>query len=210
MSHETETKIELTAASFAHVLSHSTVLETIEQLNVYYDCDGAIAARSGSLRIRYVMHGSAVMTFKLPIESNEGRRVSHEIEAEYTGYAPRVLRRHQIPETIAVHLREVCTGAPRRLGAMRNRRHVVRLPGGDQAELDEVSLPGGMRFYEAEIESDDPAVHDSAVVAVRALAPDCRWSERSKFQRFRAALESLSKRNSPPGSAGHVQTRSAV
>lgn len=190
MSHETETKIELTATSFAHVLSHSTLLETVEQLNVYYDCGGAIAARSGSLRIRYVMHGNAVMTFKLPIESSAGRRVSHEIEVAYTGFPPRVLRSDHIPDTIAVQLRDVCTGAPRRLGAMRNRRHVVRLPGGDQAELDEVSLPGGVRFYEVEIESDDPAVHDSAVAAIRRLAPDSRWSERGKFQRFRAALQS--------------------
>ena len=188
MTHETETKIELTAASFAHVLSHSTVLETIEQLNVYYDCNGAIAARAGSLRIRFVKHGAAVMTFKLPLESAAGRRVSSEIEADFNGFPPRMLRGNVIPHTIASHLRDVCTDAPRRLGAMRNRRHVVRLPGGDQAELDEVSLPGGARFYEAEIESDDAAVHESAVADIRSLAPDCKWSERGKFQRFRDAI----------------------
>ena len=189
MTHETETKIELTAASFAHVLSHSTVLETIEQLNVYYDCNGAIAARAGSLRIRFVMHGAAVMTFKLPLESSEGRRVSSEIEAAFNGgFPPRMLRSNVIPDLIASHLRDVCTDAPRRLGAMRNRRHVVRLPGGAQAELDEVSLPGGACFYEAEIESDDAAVHVSAAADIRRLAPDSKWSERGKFQRFRDAI----------------------
>ena len=192
MTHETETKIELTAASFAHVLSHCTVLHTIEQLNVYYDCNGAIAARAGSLRIRFVKHGATVMTFKLPLESGAGRRVSSEIERHYAvRLPPRVLRSGDIPGDIASHLRDVCTAAPQRLGAMRNRRHVVRLPTGDQAELDEVSLPGGARFYEVEIESDDAAVHESAVAAVRSLAPDCKWSEQGKFQRFRAALQNL-------------------
>ena len=55
-------------------------------------------------------------------------------------------------------------------------------------ELDAVALPGGVRFYEVEIESGTEAVHESAVAAIRALAPDCRWSERGKFQRFRAAI----------------------
>ena len=189
MTHEIETKIELSAASFQHVLSSSTILETIEQLNVYYDCANAIAARAGSLRIRYVPGTAPVMTLKLPVGRAGGKRTSSEIEVEIARRLPPVvLRAHDLPAEIATALNEVCTGAPRRLGAMRNRRTVVRLPEGDSAEMDEVTLPGGVKFYEVEIESGDDAVHESAVASIQALARDWKWSERGKFQRFRAAL----------------------
>jgi adenylate cyclase class IV len=189
MTHEIETKIELSAQSFQDILSRSTVLDTIEQLNVYYDCMDAIATRSGSLRIRYVHAAAPVMTFKLPLDRAAGKRTSQEIEAQIEWqFPPRVLRHDMVPAVIGAALASVCVHAPRRLGAMRNRRSVVRLPGGDIVEMDEVTLPGGVMFYEVEIESASDAVHDSAVASIREIAGDCKWSERGKFQRFRAAI----------------------
>lgn len=190
MTHEIETKIELSEQSFRHVLSRSTVLETIEQLNVYYDCNDAVAARSGSLRIRYVKGMAPVMTFKLPVDRVGGKRTSSEIEAPIAQrFPPRVLRDTQMPRAIAAAVANVCTRSPRRLGAMRNTRSVVRLPGGDIVEMDEVTLPGDVIFYEVEIENASDAVHDSAVAAIQALTQDWKWSARGKFQRFRAAID---------------------
>ena len=189
MTHEIETKIELSEQSFRHILSHSSVLETIEQLNVYYDCNDAVAARSGSLRIRYVKGMAPVMTLKLPVDRAGGKRTSSEIEAPITQrFPPRVLRHSQMPSAIAAAVAQLCTRSPRRLGAMRNTRTVVRLPGGDIVEMDELTLPGGVVFYEVEIEHASDSVHDSAVASIQALTEDWKWSARGKFQRFRAAI----------------------
>ena len=192
MTQEIETKIELTAAAFARLLAGSTVLSEVDQLNVYYDCRDAISHRSGSLRIRFVRGAAPVITLKLPIERSGGRRVSYELEEQFSRrLPPRVIRVRDLPHALQLQLQEICSVPPRRLGAMRTHRKTVRLPGGDVVEMDEVVLPGGRVFHEVEIESDDPVTHDAAVAAVQRSAPDCRMSERGKFQRFRDALREL-------------------
>ena len=193
MRQETETKIELSAAAFARLLASCTVLSEVDQLNVYYDCRDGISRRSASLRIRFVRGVPPVITLKLPIERSGGRRVSHELEEQFSRrLPPRVIRIADLPHALQVQLQDICSVPPRRLGAMRTHRKTVRLPGGDVVEMDEVALPGGRVFHEVEIESDDPAAHAAAVAEVQRSSPDCRMSERGKFQRFREALRQLS------------------
>ncbi|HUF50364.1 MAG TPA: CYTH domain-containing protein [Longimicrobiales bacterium] len=189
---ETETKVELSAESFERLLATATLLGVIDQLNVYYDCADAISKRSGSLRIRFVKDAAPVMTLKLSIERRAGRRVSTEIEDLFARrLPPRQLNVEELSSLFQPHLRRICDTPLRRLGAMRTRRNVVRLSSGEVIELDRVTLPGGQLFHEAEIESDDPAVHETALAALRAAVPDWRYSDRGKFQRFREAMRNL-------------------
>jgi uncharacterized protein YjbK len=199
---EVESKLELSRFDFEHLLGSGQTQKTTEQLNVYYDSEGLLAASGSTFRVRFATGRMPVVTLKIPIYSHDGCRTSREIEAPITQAIASLRGRVSIPRIIDVQrllapdfadaLSKLNISTLRRVGYMRNRRHVVEFAGLGTVELDWAKLPDGKDFYEAEIESDDFEERRRLVDFVRQVVPASRPSTISKFERFQRAVTARS------------------
>lgn len=196
-SYEVESKWTIFRNDFDRLLDRCVILRRIDQLNVYFDNDQWILANAGATcRVRCAPRDRAMFTLKFPVSREaDGARRSIEIEspahAAFTQHFSLYwmfldfsllnseLRRALPPMNIPVL---------RRVGRMRNIRHVLRLPSGGTFELDRFTLPGGEIAFEIEVEECDLKKRAAIVSEVCDLIPDAVPSHLSKFQRFREAV----------------------
>ncbi|MDR3405736.1 MAG: CYTH domain-containing protein [Chthoniobacter sp.] len=200
MNLETETKLELDRRDFEGLLEGATIRKRIDQLNVYYDSGEELSRVAATFRIRYSSRRTAVMTLKLPVENSTGPRKCVEIEQQIENTKSRsVMLDQDLPEEFSNSLKQLGIECLARVGWMRTCRYVVLIDD-IEVELDEVRLPSGKKYFEVEIESDRPEVHELATRLVYSRATSARPSHVSKYQRFVEAVrvQSESKRSHTP------------
>lgn len=195
---EVESKFELDQAGFERLMSAGRVAGCEEQLNVYYDSRWLLAEHSATFRIRFRSGDAPILTLKLPVMVEHGRRVMREFELPLSDPSMRHALRcsaglridvaAQLPVEMREQLLRLGVALLERVGWMRNARFLVEVGHVGCLELDRTLLPDGRVVYEAEIETDDDSVHDYLCNFVRMAAPSARRSEVSKFQRFRRAV----------------------
>jgi uncharacterized protein YjbK len=189
---EVESKFSLDASEFERVKSAAHVARCIEQCNVYYDWSWQLASLAATCRIRFVNGGAATLTVKLPVSEDAGARSMREFEYEVVDAsaeeASEIDVERELPPDIGEILLFLGINRLERFGAMRNRRYLVEVNGIGTVELDEVSLPDGTKFYEAEVEEPNTLSRDRLVDWLRDAAPNAQPSYLSKFQRFRNAF----------------------
>lgn len=191
--YEVESKVELNRSDFERLLESGSICQRVDQLNVYYDSDGALSRSSATFRMRFTSTAEAVMTLKIPVRTVEGPRECVEIEQPLRGCAFKTpLKemdvRSDLPTEFVAPLCRLGVERLERVGWMRTRRWVLRLLDDLTVELDQVQLPGGHLFFEAEVEDDRPEVHKRAIELIRKLALSARPSLLSKYERFFQAL----------------------
>jgi uncharacterized protein YjbK len=210
---EVETKFELDAASFEHLMHVADVINCSDQLNVYYDRAWRLANHAATFRIRFSKGRLPVLTLKIPVEYSGEARVMKEFEYQLGGGGRRQVRSvaqhaeidvdRQLPPEIGDVLLRLGVNRLERVGWVRNQRFVLRRADVGQFELDRLLLPDGQVFYEVEIESEDLEAHDRFAQWVRLEAPAARESRISKFQRFRAALGRQGRKSIALGTSKH-------
>jgi hypothetical protein len=94
----------------------------------------------------------------------------------------------ELPPEISERLLGLGLNRLQYLGGMHNCRYVIVIDNLGSIELDEVSLPDGTHYYEAEIEDADLERHRRLTEWLRSAAPNARRSHVSKFERFRTAV----------------------
>ncbi len=169
MAIETELKYLLSPLAFQKLAKHlATQRISIErQHNVYYDtASRGLGRRRLAVRIR-TQKGGSTLTIKLPSHGGRtalGVSVRHEFEARIR--TPKALTQFPVPASITklAPWRVLADTFP---GIVKNRltkkaemhtlRQSYRLKNRLVLELDEVTLPSGAVFYEAELESPNPA-----------------------------------------------------
>jgi uncharacterized protein YjbK len=169
MAIETELKYLLSARAFQKLTKHlETQRISIErQHNVYYDTSSReLGRRRLAVRIRTQKSGST-LTVKLP--SSDGRTalgVSVRCEFEARIRTPQALTQFPVPASItklapwrvlADTFPDIAKTRLVKKAEMRTLRQSYRLKDRLVLELDEVTLPSGTVFYEAELESPHPA-----------------------------------------------------
>ncbi len=188
---EIESKYALLEADFLRLLKGGRVLGVIDQLNVYYDDGRRISDISGTLRLRLFDKRAPVLTLKIPRWQQGAVRGSTELEIEVDKRIPPVVMyAKDLPESVADALDALGIRRVERLGWMRNRRMRVEIAEGVVADFDRSALPNSRVAYEIEVESNDDAVHVTALSLIRDGAPSATPSGCNKYQRFLEALES--------------------
>jgi uncharacterized protein YjbK len=195
-STEVESKFALDAADFDRLRHLAKVQRCVQQLNVYFDYAWRLANISATFRVRFSEGDPPILTLKLPVSAAGGIRVMNEFEYELSteAYSPESVRHtefdvdRQLPPEVGERLLGLGLNRLQYLGGMRNCRYVAEVEGIGDIELDEVVLPDGTHYYEAEIEESDLRRHQQLADWVRAAAPNARPSQLSKFQRFRDAV----------------------
>lgn len=204
---EIETKFELDPNDFERLLNNSKVVKRSCQRNVYFDNDWRLANLSATCRIRVSSGNQQVITLKVPISFEHGRRVMREYHRPLAEPGDLWFVRKggidvdtDLPPEMATALLALGVNALRLVGETTNERFVLEVDGG-AIELDRLHLPDGQVVYEVEIESQDQLLHDRLVNWVRSSTPNARLSSLSKFQRLRAALHSFRSKVAVTGEA---------
>jgi adenylate cyclase class IV len=189
---EVETKLHVDAGGYLRILYSGKLISRVDQLNAYYDDQWRLADSGATFRVRLSNGEQSKMTLKLPARWNGESRSCTEIEEplDFGLRPPRCLLCATIPQPFGKPLRDLGIESVRRVGAMRNRRSVVQLGSVGTVELDYARLPGGIDFFEVEIESPDADARRQLAGTVRELAAGATVSHISKFERFRRAVES--------------------
>jgi uncharacterized protein YjbK len=193
---EVETKFELNAASFDHLKHVAQVKSCSDQINVYYDRAWRLANHAATFRVRFSKGQAPVLTLKIPVRNRDDVRVMKEYEYRVGGARHvRAVAQHaeidvdrELPPDLGLALLRLGVNRLERVGWVRNQRFLLHSPEVGQFELDRLQLPDGRVVYEAEIESEDPQVHERFARWLRSEAPEARASRLSKFQQFRAAM----------------------
>lgn len=168
MAIETELKYLLSPRAFQK-LAKSLAPQRISiarQHNVYYDtASQSLGRRRLAVRVRTQKSGST-LTVKLPSTGGRttlGVSVRREFEARIR--SPRALTQFPLPASItrlapwrvlSEAFPEIAKTRLTKKAEMRTLRQSYRLKNRLVLELDEVTLPGGAVFYEAELESPNP------------------------------------------------------
>jgi hypothetical protein len=194
---ERETKLLISPEDYRGILGTAAEPEPRDQLNIYLLDPSLLHAETGYVRVRFETGRPGLATLKVPV--GWSGHVREMLELEYLlsefgpGLHPRPRRWVTLdtdgPEDFLGHLRSMGMTRLRRLGWMRNLRTVVRLPEGDEVEVDRTILPDGRVHYEVEIEHPVKKRHHSLVELVRAMAPSARVSKTGKFNLFLSALD---------------------
>jgi len=197
MQLERETKLVLSAADHARLLSQFPVVECSEQLNVYYLDPDRLEEEVGYFRVRFSSSGQALATLKLPMGWRGEMREMVEVEQPLADLGPALYPRpprwievaSDLPDAFAGLLSPLGIVRLRRLGWMRNRRCVLDLSPHGTVELDRVVLPGGGLHFEAEIEDPHEERHLRLVERIRTMAPSAAYSRKGKVTRFLEEIE---------------------
>jgi uncharacterized protein YjbK len=199
---ETESKFELSRSEFERLLAETVEIRCEHQRNFYFDDnDWLLAGSNATCRLREVSGLQGEVTLKLPLAGGPNRpRRMEELTWRDADVADAFRRAAESVGCIPVRLfsDSVVQHAFELLGvsqlcfrgAIETARHVVRYHE-LTFELDEVALPNGLRAYEIEFESNDPAAHTTLRNSLQRVVGQLRPSQVSKFQRFRAALENF-------------------
>ena len=169
MAIETELKYLLSPLAFQK-LAKSLAKQRISverQHNIYYDTSSqSLGRRRLAVRIRTQKSGST-LTVKLPSTGGRtalGVSVRREFEARIR--TPKALTQFPVPASItklapwrvlADSFPDIIKTRLTKKAEMRTLRQSYRLKNRLVLELDEVTLPTGAVFYEAELESPNPA-----------------------------------------------------
>jgi inorganic triphosphatase YgiF len=205
MAIEVEAKLELQRDAYIELLQIGSIKQEIEQLNVYYDSEWILAGHGATFRVRFARGALPVCTLKIPISvDNSGLRVSREIEeplqAATTRPAASIAPARSFPvQSLSARYRDalgsVNVDRLRRVGWVRNRRTVIEIRGLGEVEVDQLRLPNGITFFEAEIEHADRAVIGALSQFLRQRWPSVRPSSMGKFERFRRAAAEMQERS---------------
>lgn len=193
---EQETKLELDSDSFNRLLQVGETRSHRSLLNVYYDHGTCLSDAAATFRIRFFSDRNyPIAQFKLPPDNGQrdAPRRQRELEWEITfdmgPNRPReILVEADLPSDFQEHLEAFGIDRLERIGWLRTERWELQLPNGPAIELDRLTLPNGVTVYEAEIESDDPAIHKDAEDQIRTLIGSTQRSSQSKYERFAEAL----------------------
>lgn len=193
---EVESKFALDVEDFNRLRRSGRLQRCVNQLNVYYDQSWRLAKLSATFRIRFSDGSDPILTLKLPVSTPEGPRVMREFEYKLPNdaYSQEKLRHaefdvdRELPPEIGEPLLGLGLNRLQYLGGMRNCRYIIVIENLGNIELDEVSLPDGTQYYEAEIEDPDAERHRRITEWLHSAAPTARRSHLSKFQRFREAV----------------------
>lgn len=196
-AYEVESKWSIIKGDFDRLLSRCVVLRRFDQLNVYFDNDWVLANAGATCRVRFVPQGGVTFTLKIPVLwESDGARRSIEIESPAHSAFQRgfqVCRTELNFSLLNPELRSALSplnvSVLRRVGWMRNSRHVIRLPSGWVVELDRFTLPGGEAGFEIEIEEEGLEKRAAILSELRSLVPAAVPSNLSKFQRFSEAVK---------------------
>ncbi len=201
---ELESKLEISDKDFQRLKSVSLVKSYLDHLNIYYDHNNLLSGSAVTFRIRLSRNSTPKMTLKIPVQHVQGRREALEIESSVEANGVKLRAKNfdverDLPTEFRERFIELGVQHLERMGWMRTHRWLVQLPDGPEIELDQVYLPNGEIFYEAEIEGDDQQEHQKAVEIIFKHAASARPSSYSKYERFTKALSDLLHRKS----AGH-------
>jgi hypothetical protein len=192
---ELETKFSLSASDFEHLQRLGKAAASVRQLNVYFDRAWRLASRAITFRVRLSEGAEPVLTLKIPVGVLGERRHMQEYHCQVahlwleTSSPCEIDVDRDLPPEIGDVLLQMGLNRLERLGETRTVRHTVSVEGVGEFELDEVSLPDGTRFFEAEIDDSDETRHGRLTEWLRTAAPTARPSLLSKFQRFRNAVD---------------------
>lgn len=192
--YELETKIQVNRADFYRLLDQGVILDSIDQLNVYFDHKSKLSDQASTFRVRLFNRGTPPkMTLKIPVSNEqEGVRKCLEIEEQLDEkqdyFRLKRIPTRELPEEFAHHLLQLGIEHIERLGTMRTHRHMLRLSGAT-VEADEVRLPGGEMFFEVEFESSDSHKHREVRRLISFLSTSASPSHVSKYERFTASLK---------------------
>ncbi|MGD2120649.1 MAG: CYTH domain-containing protein [Gemmatimonadota bacterium] len=189
---ERETKLEVTREDYQKILASGDLRETRDQLNIYLHDPGRLGDEFGYFRVRLEAGGSATATLKVPVgwegEVREMLEVERPLSELGPGLFPRPRRwvslESSASEGLTEHFQGLGITRLRRLGWMRNLRHVVYWAGIGSVELDRTLLPNGGVHYEVEIDDPRKEVHQALVRKIREVAPSATFTRVGKFSRF--------------------------
>lgn len=193
---ERETKLEVSSGDYERLLASADLQETRDQLNIYLHDPVRLREEAGYFRVRFEAGGEGIATFKLPVgwkgEMREMLEVERPLAELGSGLFPRPRRWVSLeasgPEGLMEHFQGLGITRLRRLGWMRNLRHVLRWEGLGSVELDRTVLPDGTVHYEVEIDDPRSEVHQALVSKIKEIAPSASFTRIGKFSRFLAAL----------------------
>ncbi len=193
---EKETKLEISPEDYERVLESGELLETQDQLNVYLQDPARLREDLGYLRVRFEAGREAMATLKVQVgwkgETREMLEVERPLSELGAGFFPRPRRwvsvRADAPEGLMEHLQGMGITRLRRLGWVRNLRHVVAWEGLGSVELDRTVLPDGSVSFEVEIDNPREQVHRTLVDKIKEVAPSATLSRIGKFSRFLSAM----------------------
>jgi hypothetical protein len=151
----------------------------------------------GYFRVRFEAGREAMATLKIPVGWDGDMREMLEIERPLSecgaNLFPRPRRWVSIdpsgPEGLWEHFQGLGIRRLRRLGWMRNLRHVLHWKGIGSVELDRTTLPNGTVHYEVEIDHPRQELHQELVEKIREVAPSATFTKIGKFSRFLSSLE---------------------
>lgn len=195
MAIETELKYLLSALAFQKLTKHlETQRISVErQHNVYYDTASRdLGRRRLAVRIRTQKSGST-LTVKLPSGGRSALGVSVRREFEARIRTPQALTQLPVPASVtklapwrvlADTFPDIAKTRLVKRAEMRTLRQSYRLKNRLVLELDEVTLPGGAVFFEAELESPHPAAARRVLFEVfRTAGVTARPIRRTKLAR---------------------------
>lgn len=189
---ERETKLSISSDDYRSLLERESVLERIDQLNVYYHDPDQVGSGAGYLRIRFQGGRDTVATLKIMVRWSGDRREMLEVERPLDELGPTLFPRpprrisvvRDLPAEFGEHFLAGGVEEIWRLGWLRNLRCMLELGSGGVVEVDRTRFPDGSIRYEVEIEEEDDAKAEQLVQQVRCLAPSARNSSMGKFSRF--------------------------
>jgi uncharacterized protein YjbK len=197
-STEIESKFSLNADEFDRVRHSAKIQQCVKQLNVYFDKSWRLANLSATFRLRFSEGSAPMLTLKLPVSTHAGPRVMREFEYELPmgTYSQETIQSgfdvdRDLPPEVGERLLALGLNRLQYLGGMQNCRYIIVVDDLGSLELDDVSLPDGTHYYEAEIEDPDLERHQRLADWLHRAAPSARRSHVSKFQRFREAVSTV-------------------
>jgi hypothetical protein len=193
---ERETKLEVTVEDYEKILASGDLRETRDQLNIYLHDPGRIGEDLGYFRVRLEAGGGATATLKFPVAWRGDMREMLEIERPLSELGPGLFPRPRrwvsvdtgADEGLMEHFQGLGITRLRRLGWMRNLRHVLHWKGMGSVELDRTVLPDGKVHYEVEIDHPREEIHQALVAKIKEVAPSAAFTRIGKFTRFLSAV----------------------
>jgi hypothetical protein len=193
---ERETKLELSAEEYGRLLASADLEEVRDQLNIYLHDPSRLGEDLGYFRVRFEAGRDAVATLKIPVGWRGQMREMLEVERPLSelgfGFFPRprrwVVLDSRTPEGLLEHFQGLGITRLRRLGWMRNLRHVLHWEGLGSAELDRTVLPDGTVHHEVEIDDPREESHHALVRKIKEVAPSASFTKVGKFSRFLSAI----------------------
>ncbi len=193
-SFEVESKWTISRHGYDRLISLCSLVRRIDQLNVYFDDEWALADAGATCRVRFASHEPPTFTLKVPVFwGADGTRRAIEIESPahaavmQFSFFLKTFEIGQFRPEVKRALRPLNVSTLRRVGRMRNVRQVLILPSGGTFDLDSYTLPGGELGFEVEVEEENDFKRAAIVTEICDLIPGALPSNVSKFQRFTEA-----------------------